>query len=446
MTAALRATLLAIQQRASSRTSLLSSPTALNTRATLFTFASLFTVHCGAKSELIAPRIADDASAAADTATPELCQWRLGPFSPIGADVANTTRPFVGHLSEGAVASDRVLWLWRQFSPTPDGSVRLSWSAAQIDFDAQQMGPTRLIAEERVPQGGLSIIAEPEIIATRDGFATITWQGALGCRAHRLALDGSERSRTALFGAGQFCEDLAELSDGSLRAWVGARPIGTSRLPFLHVTSFVEIDRADNVNVRERPGGITIARATFADRTGVELTVSRDENSLAAARTGADGRRTGEEIILQPWPRDREVSFARTHITARGAVASWAISEAAGFRTAEIAELSTRGAITLRRSLPLGTSAATPLISLSIDTTDTHIFLSWSEVTTGGRAVFVRVFDRAGTALTAPLPVLSGAENTQSFIRATPRGALVYGAAQRINEAAAFAAPLRCER
>lgn len=398
---------------------------------------------CGAKTELDAPTTTTTPPIA--TPEPPGCQWRVGRPSPVGSDVSEAHAPRIGHLSEGAVGDDGVRWLWRSFESLPGGEHPISWRVAHIGFDGAQRGPTQLVAERRMIAGGVSIIDGPEIVRTSAGYATVLWHGLLGCNTVRLSNEGNIVDESPRFAPAMFCEDLASLADGALRVYVGGRPVGGSRLPFIRVSPFVDIN-ADNVVSSPRdPRSITIARATFSDRTGVELGPSDDGESLIATATDRDGARTATRSTLQAWPRDATVDFVRMRADRDRAIAHWVIDSRNGPSAAEYAEFSRGGSLVARRSLAFGTPSPHRPQWVSVDASATRLFLLWTESASGDeQRLFARVFDRAGSPLSPPILTLSTPQIHRAFVRATPRGALLYGAGAAANLRPAFAAPIEC--
>jgi hypothetical protein len=376
---------------------------------------------------------------------PPGCQWRIGAPLPVGNDVSEAHAPRLGHISEGAVGDDGVRWLWRSFESLPGGERSISWSVAHIGFDGAQRGPTQLVAERRLITGGISIVDGPEIVRTSAGYTALLWQGSLGCQTARLSNEGNIVDESPSFALRNFCEDLAPLADGALRVYVGGRPVGGSRLPFIRVSSFVDIDANNVVSALRDPRSITIARATFADRTGVELGPSDDGESLIATATDRDGARTATRSTLQAWPRDATVDFVRMRADRDRAIAHWVIGARNGPSAAEYAEFSRGGSLVARRSLAFGTPGPHRPQWVSIDASATRLFLLWTENSPSAeRRLFARVFDRAGNPLSPPLLALATAEDHRAFVRATPRGALLYGAGAAANLRPAFAAPIEC--
>jgi hypothetical protein len=398
---------------------------------------------CGAKTELDAPTTAS--SPPIPIPEPPGCQWRVGRPSAIGTDVSEAHAPRVGHTSEGAVGDDGVRWLWRSFESLPGSARSLSWRVAHIGFDGAQRGPTRLVAERGVAIGAISIIDGPEIVRTSAGYAALLWQSSLGCKTVRLSNEGDLVDESPQFAASNFCEDLAALADGALRVYVGGRPVGSPRLPFIRVMPFVDIDANNVVSAPRDPRSRIIARATFSDRTGVELGPSDDGDALIATATDRDGARTATRSTLQAWPRDATVDFVRMRADRDRAIAHWVIDARSGPSAAEYAEFSRGGALVARRSLAFGTLSPHRPLWVSIDASATRLFLLWTEsASSRERQLFARVFDRAGNALSPPLLALATADDHRAFVRATPRGALLYGAGAAANLRPAFAAPIEC--
>lgn len=335
--------------------------------------------------------------------------------------------------------------MWRSFEQPSSAERLLSWHLAMIGFDGVQRGATRHIAGRRMPATGLSIIDGPEIVRTSAGYALLLWQGALGCQTLRLDNDANVLSESPLFAMRNFCEDLAPLSDGALRVYAGGRTVGTPRLPMIRVSSFVDIDASDVVSAERDPRSITLARATFSDRTGVALGLSDDGESLIAARTDRDGARTASRTTLQAWPRDASIDFLRTHTERDRTIAHWVMSSAGGSAAAEYAEFSRGGSLVARRSLAFGTTRPIAPQWVSVDASATRLFLLWTEGdSASGHRLFARVFDRAGAPLSPPILALTTLESHRAFVRATPRGALLYGAGTAASFRRAFAATIEC--
>ncbi|MFO0558831.1 MAG: hypothetical protein U0269_12510 [Polyangiales bacterium] len=398
-------------------------------RSSLAVLLSLSTA-CGARSELIV-RSPD---AGAITPFPPTCEWQLGERRPIATDVARPSATVGASSTTLGLASGHVLAAWNAAEVTSGERVSLyRLFSLRLDFEGRQLGATQNVFSMTEPNNVLGLLTVPLLARTSSGFAMLALRGNSGCSAVRMDEAGSLLGVSPSFAPGGFCDDIAALDDGSLRVFAGARPVGTSRFPILHVEEWRDIAPDNSVGPSQRGGLTVIARATFGDRTGIALVGAA--TGVFARRVSASGAFEGEPTQLDPLASDESVALSAMRVIDDGALAYWV-----GPRGFNVVRFDRRRAVRERWTLSL-VSGATLLQMVSADLRDGLLYVAW---TTTERRSFAQVFDRNGNERSPRFTVATSERRALAHIVATPTGALIVGTTGDLGMFEPYAAALRC--